>query len=381
MAHAQTSVTLYGVIDTGIEYINRVATVPATLPQGATGPSVGVNPVGPRIGMINQSGLSASRWGLRGVEGLGGGLKASFVLESGFNSDTGIFTGNSAGFNRQAYIALGNDAWGKVALGKVFSSLTDAVVNFSPNRFSPAYEPAVWLVGVDYKPSNSIKYTGRFGDLYASAHYSFGAGAPATSLSAGGAGLTNGGNGEIPGSHRDDTAYGASLMYLGQTFGASIAYDQWNPSVVVGQTARIRKAYIGASYSDGPLKLTGGYRWGNQTYANGNVALRDDFWFAGASYKVTPALDLQLGYYYSNIKKMNLSGATGVAINPANPQQVSFVADYALSKRTDIYLSTTWAHNGSLGNDGAFTLYLFNYAQPPGGKNMVGVATGIRHVF
>jgi len=381
-AHAQTSVTLYGVIDTGVEYINRVATAPQVLPPGANGPSVGTNPVGTRFDMINQSGLSASRWGLRGVEDLGGGLKASFVLESQFNSDTGAFTGNSGIFNRLAYVALQNQ-YGKIGFGKQFSSMVDAVTNFSPTRFSPAYEPGIWMVGINYKPNNTIKYTGQFGSLYASAHYSFGAGLPVTSLSVGGAGtqLTNGGNGEIPGNPRDDTAYGASVMYLSQSFGASIAYDQWNPSVVVGQTAKIRKAYAGASYTTGPFKVMAGYRWGDQTYANGNVALRDDFWFAGVNYKATSALDLELGYYYSNIKKMNLAGQAGVASNPANPQQVSFVADYALSKRTDLYVSTAWAHNGSLGNDGAFTLYLFNYALPPGGKNMVGVATGIRHIF
>ncbi|GJG98382.1 hypothetical protein [Cupriavidus pauculus] len=78
---------------------------------------------------------------------------------------------------------------------------------------------------------------------------------------------------------------------------------------------------------------------------------------------------------------MNLNGPTGATSNPANPQQVNLVLDYALSKRTDVYVSTAWAHNGSLDNDGAFTLYLFNYAQPPGAKNMVGFATGIRHVF
>lgn len=382
-AHAQTSVTLYGVIDTGVEYINRVATAPTVLPSGATSPSQGVAPVGPRFSMINQSGLSASRWGLRGVEDLGGGLKASFTLESGFNADTGTFTGNSGIFNRQAFVALSSDQWGKVAFGKVFSSITDALVNFMPTRFSPAYEPGIWMAGVNYKPNNALKYSGQFGSIYTSAYYSFGAGLPVTSLSIGGAGtqLTNGGNGEIPGNPRDDTSWGGSVMYLDQNFGASIAYDQWNPSVVVGQTAKIRKAYAGGSYTTGPVKLMAGYRWGDQTYANGNVALRDDFWFAGVNYKATPALDLQLGYYYSNIKQMNLNGATGRAINPANPQQVSFVADYALSKRTDIYLSTAWAHNGSLGNDGAFTLYLFNYALPPGGKNMVGVATGIRHIF
>jgi predicted porin len=170
-------------------------------------------------------------------------------------------------------------------------------------------------------------------------------------------------------------------MYLDQNVGVSVAYDQWNPSVVVGQTAKIRKAFIGGSYTTGPVKLMAGYRWGDQTYANGNTALRDDFWYAGVNYKATAALDLELGYYYSNIKKMNLSGPTGVTSNPANPQQVSFVADYALSKRTDVYVSAAYSHNGSLGNDGAFTFYLFNYALPPGGTNMVGVATGIRHVF
>jgi predicted porin len=170
-------------------------------------------------------------------------------------------------------------------------------------------------------------------------------------------------------------------MYLDQNVGVSVAYDQWNPSVVVGQTAKIRKAFIGGSYTTGPVKLMAGYRWGDQTYANGNTALRDDFWYAGVNYKATAALDLELGYYYSNIKKMNLSGPTGVTSNPANPQQVSFVADYALSKRTDVYFSAAYSHNGSLGNDGAFTFYLFNYALPPGGTNMVGVATGIRHVF
>lgn len=381
-AQAQTSVTLYGVIDTGVEYINRVATAPTVLPPGSTGPSQGVAPAGSRFGMINQSGLSASRWGIRGVEDLGGGLAASFVLESQFTSDTGAFTGNSGIFNRQAFIALGNQ-YGKLAFGKVFSSMTDAVVNFMPTRFSPTYEPGIWMVGLDYKPNNSLKYSGQFGNVYASAHYSFGAGLPVMSLSPGGASaqLTNGGNGELPGNPRDDTAWGGSLMYLGQAFGASVAYDQWNPSAVAGVTAKVRKAYVGGSYTNGPLKLMAGYRWGDQTYANGNVALRDDFWFAGVSYRVTPALDAQLGYYYSNIKKMNLNGPTGAAINPANPQQVSLVFDYALSKRTDIYLSTAWAHNGSLDNDGAFTLYLFNYAQPPGGTNMVGVATGIRHVF
>ncbi|MNN55687.1 hypothetical protein D3C81_1705760 [compost metagenome] len=169
-------------------------------------------------------------------------------------------------------------------------------------------------------------------------------------------------------------------MYLGGTLGASIAYDQWNPAATVGNPGKVRKAAVAGSYTNGPLKLMAGYRWGDQTYANGNTAMRDDYWFAGVNYHVAPSLDLQLGYFYSDIRKLAFTNASA-PVNPANVQQVSFVADYALSKRTDIYLSAAWAHNGSLGNDGPFTLYMFNYAQAPGQKNMLGVTTGIRHVF
>ncbi|MGO4151733.1 hypothetical protein [Cupriavidus sp. YAF13] len=49
--------------------------------------------------------------------------------------------------------------------------------------------------------------------------------------------------------------------------------------------------------------------------------------------------------------------------------------------QTDVYLTTAWAHNGSLANDGPFIGYLFSYAQAPGQKNMIGALVGIRHVF
>ncbi len=373
-AHAQTSVTLYGVVDLGIEYVNRVATPPASPTTAVAGP-----PVGKRFDMPNQGGLSASRWGIRGTEDLGGGLKAFFTLESQFTTDNGNFTGGSGLFNRQALVGLGNE-YGKLSFGKQYSSFLDGMVNFSPTRFAPAYEPGIWWVGMDYKPNNTVKYMGQFGGLYASAHYSFGAGLPVSSFGSASTVLYNGGAGETPGAFRDDTAYGASLMYLGKSFGASIAYDQWNPAATVGNPGKVRKAGVAGSYTTGPLKFMAGYRWGDQTYANGNTAMRDDYWFAGVNYSVTPALDLQVGYFYSDIKKVSPTN-TGAPSNPANPQQVSFVVDYTFTKRTDVYFSAAWTHNGSLGNDGPFTLFLFNYPQAPGQKNMVGMTAGIRHIF
>jgi predicted porin len=80
---AQSSVTLYGVVDAGIEYLNHAVASTGTVAPGAKGHSLVALQSG------NQSG---SRWGLRGIEDLGGGLKSLFVLESGFSIDTGTST-------------------------------------------------------------------------------------------------------------------------------------------------------------------------------------------------------------------------------------------------------------------------------------------------
>lgn len=75
-AEAQSNVSLYGVVDGGLEYTNKAAPTAA----GASGDNAF------RVTSGNQSG---SRWGMRGVEDLGGGLQGIFVLESGYNLDVG----------------------------------------------------------------------------------------------------------------------------------------------------------------------------------------------------------------------------------------------------------------------------------------------------
>ncbi|MCY1557543.1 hypothetical protein D9M68_944000 [compost metagenome] len=62
-------------------------------------------------------------------------------------------------------------------------------------------------------------------------------------------------------------------------------------------------------------------------------------------------------------------------------QQYSFLADYNLSKRTDVYVSVGYARNGGLSFDGAVTANAFNYPTMAGQKSMVGVITGLRHIF
>src|SRR5690606_12735283 len=98
VAQAETSVTLYGIIDTGIGY-NKV--------EGAGDYEA------KKIGLINGV-QSGSRWGLKGTEDLGDGLQAIFQLESGFDSSTGHQAQGGRLFGRHATIGLQGDSWGRL---------------------------------------------------------------------------------------------------------------------------------------------------------------------------------------------------------------------------------------------------------------------------
>jgi len=93
-AHAQSSVTLYGIIDGGFTYVNK------------TGGNVAGTGNATKNISLNSGNLQGSRWGLKGAEDLGGGLKAIFVLESGFNVNNGMSAQGGRLFGRQAYVGL-----------------------------------------------------------------------------------------------------------------------------------------------------------------------------------------------------------------------------------------------------------------------------------
>lgn len=365
-AHAQSSVTLYGVIDGSVEYVNRVASAAATPTQG-----------GSRFGMPSVGGLSASRWGLRGVEDLGGGNKALFVLESGFQWDTGALQ-SAPLFNRQSFLGLQNNDYGKVTFGRQYTSFFDGMANFAPMRFAATYEPGIWWMGLNYREDNMVKYTGQFGPLQAVAHFSFGTGVAVQNAAIA---LANGGAGEVPGHFSDNTAYGGSLMYLnGSGLGFSVGADIWRPAAVTGMPGKMSKYGAAALYNTGPFKFTAGYRYNKGEFADGSTLLRDDYWWAGVNYQATPALGLSLAYYYADVRNAR-TAANAPETNPANMQQVSFLADYNFSKRTDVYLSVGYAHNGGLSFDGLATAYAFKYPTMAGQKNMVGVTVGVRQIF
>jgi GBP family porin len=173
-AHAQSSVVLYGIVDAGVLYKTGAG------PRGAGGPSTGV------VSSIE----STDRWGLRGVEDLGGGIAATFNLENGFRLNNGQGIGmtstSSVFFDRGATVGL-KSTLGWIQLGRNWSPFHDELalndtsgfINFgSLNTIS--YQTGSGYTGAQYYwADNSVRYTSpRIAGFQGSALYGFG-GTPA----------------------------------------------------------------------------------------------------------------------------------------------------------------------------------------------------------
>src|ERR1700709_1813799 len=107
-AHAQSSVTIYGILDAGITYVNNAAT--------STGHS--------SLLEYGNGVAQASRWGLRGSEDLGGGLHSVFTLENGFNTGNGTLAQGGAEFGRQAFVGLSKDGIGSLTFWRQYAFST-----------------------------------------------------------------------------------------------------------------------------------------------------------------------------------------------------------------------------------------------------------------
>jgi GBP family porin len=111
-ANAQSSVTLYGLIDAGFTYVNNE--VAANTAKGSAAAF-----------RLSSGNINGSRWGLRGTEDLGGGMKAIFTLESGFNIGNGQALQGGREFGRQAFAGISTAQFGTVTLGRQCDSVVD----------------------------------------------------------------------------------------------------------------------------------------------------------------------------------------------------------------------------------------------------------------
>ena len=160
-AMAQSSVTLYGVADA---WVGQTSTTTAGVKVKQT--------------EVGDGGFNGSRWGLKGSEDLGGGLKAIFTLESGFDISNGRSAQGGVLFGRQAFVGL-QGGFGAVTLGRQYSAY-DELRGATNQAYDSAFATTggVWGNGlVDYtdRVNNSIAYTSpSFGGISGAVVYGLG---------------------------------------------------------------------------------------------------------------------------------------------------------------------------------------------------------------
>jgi len=226
-AHAQSNVTLFGLLDLNV-----------------TNTSPGGNVASDSVWTMNDgtlNGLNGSRWGIRASEDLGSGLKASVLLESGLFADTGALAQGGRAFGRQAFIGLGSATAGEVRFGRQYV-LSDSVIG-QGNPFGNALvnNPTtsvtnmganlpLWLNGL--RADNTIQYQSpSFAGLSAAAQLGLGEGT-------------------------SDRFHGLRLTYGNGGLYTGLVYE-WNKPRAGGDNTN-KSLTLTANYDFGALKLLGG---------------------------------------------------------------------------------------------------------------------------
>jgi predicted porin len=348
-AWAASSVTLYGVIDTGVEFVNKVGPQSTTITR-----------------MLNVSSSVPSRWGVQGSEDLGGGLKSVFVLESGFAPGAGTLNQGGRLFGRQAWVGLQSDKFGQVAFGRQYTMLLWATLNseiFGPNVYAGMDS---YLANA--RADNALSYKGKFGGFTVGATYSFGRDATAAAVPSPSA--TN-----CPGQNaadiRECREWSAMVMYETNRWGVSLAYDslRGGPGAFGGLTRSGLKD--DRAVLSGYLMLDHG-RIGAGVLARRNEAIaapRSNEYFAGVSYDIVPAFNLAAEAYYLEYRHSEDKAWVGVVRGT-----------YLLSKRTSVYLMAGYIDNGgqlNLSVSGGST----GPSNPVAGGNQLGVTVGLKQIF
>lgn len=349
-AHAQSSVTLYGLIDEAVRF-----------QTSGTGNTLG----------MNEGAINGNRFGLKGVEELGGGTRAIFQLESGFNIANGKSDQQSQLFGRFAWVGLQNDTFGTLKAGRQYGG----IYNFYAFNFDPigggninATDWSLFLVGIRF--DNTLQYENRFGPVALQVQRSFGgqpgsAALGSTTTASLIYNLSGGKIGVAGAESKDGTGHKLVVGSLGGTYA-------WGPLglYLYGIDARRDAGFsVAANSSGGPLANTNVISnvttlYGAQTSARDDVFVR-----VGATYQLAPQWRFIASYAYDHANNV-APGRNGTI------QTVYGIADYVISKRTDVYVEVDHSHlSGASLNDPNGPLMF------AGKANNFGASVSLRTLF
>ena len=322
---------------------------------------------------------------MRGSEDLGGGLKAIFTLENGFGINNGTLKQNGREFGRQAWVGIKSDQFGAVTLGRQYD---DVVQYLGPLALTGTQYGGTYFahpfdndnLDNSFRINNSVHFQSanyggfKFGALY---------------------GFSNTG-----GQFSNNRAYSVGASYSWGGLNVAAAYLQLNndvnnlaqgataPGAVAGDATfvagRQRTWGAGANYTFGPatagfvftqtrldnaLGVNAGSAGTTATLALPGGGARFNNYEVNARYALTPALSLAGAYTY-----------TDSSIGGVNPKwnQFNLQADYALSKRTDVYLEGEFQHIAAKGTGIGAVINGLNMSST---DKQVAVTAGLRHRF
>ncbi|MBG6221863.1 MULTISPECIES: porin [unclassified Janthinobacterium] len=340
VAQAQSSVVIYGTVDAG--FVSERGGVKGN------------------VNKLDSGVASASRLGFKGTEDLGSGLSAMFVLESGFNVDSGTQDKTGSIFNRQAYVGLSSKTTGTLTLGQQYTPWYNTLSKVA-DPFAAGYAgSAKNLFPANTRTSNTVLYTSpNFNGFDADVAYSFG---------------------EKAESNKIDRKIGASVGYSNGPLNARLAYNNTSNDTATKEAGSGRNWLAAANYDFAVAKAYVAYGANKGT----GSAMRNNS--DRNAYSLT-----QLSAAPSTDSNNILVGAT-VPVGPAGTVMASFIrtndktsfnadADqwalgysYALSKRTSTYASYAKIKNK---NNAGYTV---------GNNSNVGTGdkafnVGVRHSF
>lgn len=338
-AQAQSSVTLYGLIDIAPAMVSRT------------------NTADDRLFRLNSDTGSSSRFGVRGTEDLGGGLAAFFNLEAPLDAKNGSVPGGAASgacnaaagcasattpafWRRNAYVGL-RGGFGEVTFGRNYTAAVikqAATLSATPSGINTGMATNLAAQGLsnDFWNSNQIRYDSpKFGPIDFSAHVALGEGVTGRNV-------------------------GGNVGYNDGPLAISLSYQR--DENLAGDA--VKWMILSGSYNFGSFKVHVAFDDVNND--EGVTGFRDSkFWTVGASFKATPMLTLAAQYW--NLKDSASSNSS---------KQVVLNADYALSRRTALF-----AMLGHVNNKDIAVLPLWSSGVTVANDKVYGLAAGVRHSF
>lgn len=355
-ASAQAAgVTIYGLLDAGVESVNNVGAARKTLNR-----------------MPTSTNTAPSRLGFRGTEDLGNGLSAFFTLEQGIVVGTGTLGQGGRAFGRQSLVGL-SGPFGSVALGRQYTMTFWSGVN------ADIHGGGIYGTGSldSYLPNaradNAVSWRKKFGGLDLGASYSFGRDAINAGPSPAGTNCP-----DQPNDSKACRSYSVMAKYDTPQWGVALANDRMYGRALTGPTDAVFGGLNSSSKSDNRLILNGWFMAGATRIGGGMIHRKNDgsatrpeshLWHVGASTPMSDALTLS-----GQVVTLRYKDASA-----ANATVSSLRLTYGLSKRSSVFGQIGHINNGSLsslalsgGSPGS---------NPVAGESQTGINIGLRTAF